>query len=348
MTAHDVRQIVGRTRSRGSALAGHAAYLIDLATRSPIDLSGPVGRGAPDRAELREGRRGRALDGHGGPRVPDVVVELQGEMARQAVLWAELRAGLGAFAFQARWPLLDTILSATPGARWFGSNARGVEISSRLESFANAPAMAGIAAGTFWAMTPSARTSMGRLVATDLVLTRDYEYSIFTELAVLLVEGTPLQPNVEVILARLEGVRQDTYREEPVPVVRTMVITDGASVSDLAERVLGSMDRWPQTRAVELAPVPLHLESTRGPVGRGPGPRGALGTGHRWGHVPTVARCCGALRRPAPAPGQRVRGRGRADRPGRPGHPRGDHRPAARVRVRAHLGGDGLYARATT
>jgi phage baseplate assembly protein W len=246
MTPHEVRDVIGRAKTRGATLSTLGQRLVDLSTRSSLDLSSPLGASLLIAQGYAKAVEVGCSTLQADPGYVALPLALQGDLARQAVLWAELRAGLGAFAFQARWPLLDTVLSATPGARWFGSNSRGVELSAKLESLTNAPAMAGVSVDTFWAMTPSARTSLGRLVSVDLVLTRTYDFSLIGELLVLLTEGAPLLPDVDVLLARVDSVRAATYREAPIRSVRAVIITEGDTLQDLAQKLLGSSDAWPE------------------------------------------------------------------------------------------------------
>lgn len=245
MTTVEVRQLIARTRTRGRALAAQAQSLVDLSSRASIDLSTPLGAVlllGQGYAKAVEAGLSTIMVDAGFLALP---LDLQGDVARQATLWAELRAGLGSFAFRARWPLLNEVMSATPGARWYGSNARGVELASQLEALMNAPALAGISVDTFWAITASARTSLGRLASVDLVLTRTYDFSVLSELGVLLEEGAPLQPDVAELLVKVDAVKAQAYREQPIDSVRAITVTEGLTLSAIAERLLGVADAWP-------------------------------------------------------------------------------------------------------
>ena len=186
----------------------------------------------------------------------DVIVELptpdfhqmtldwQGSLLNLSVLWGQLRGTLGSLAFSRRLPTLNAITSTTPEGLRFGSNARGVTLSSWFEALTNMGGVAGVTFHSFWTMTPPARQALGRLVAMDLALQRGYEFDPLTEAEILLRGALPLVPDIDRVMRQIEQKRVPTYRETHAARSRLAVVPDHTSIQAVAQIAMGDAALW--------------------------------------------------------------------------------------------------------
>lgn len=174
----------------------------------------------------------------------DLPLDRQGTILALLVSWTQLRGTLSSLAFGHRLPTLNAITAETPEGARYGSNARGVAIASRLEALANVGGLAGLTFETFWSISEAARVALGRLVATDLALTRSYDFDVLGEAEILLREGAPLVPDAATLLKQIEAEKVPAYLEAPAVQANLGTVPDQTSIQTLAQIFLGDMSRW--------------------------------------------------------------------------------------------------------
>jgi hypothetical protein len=160
------------------------------------------------------------------------------------VAWRRLGGLFGLFAYTHRFEHLDTVLGQVPLVAG-GANARGVATGMTLEALLSPPTVSSVSVESFWLATTAGRASLGRLLAMDVALETEYDFSPVEEAELILADALiPLAPPPEPILAALAASSTSRIAQQ-VPAVRAVEVTQGATLAMIALAALGDAGAWP-------------------------------------------------------------------------------------------------------
>jgi phage baseplate assembly protein W len=241
---YTIVRLLPETALEGQRIAEQTSVIATLLEKSPVDLAPVLGPTVLLSSAVVSAFQQTLAWIMRTPEFSTYALDLQRNVGEQATYWAMLRAALGNIIFHRRLPTLEALVTSTPGAEMVGANYHGVAIASSLERLLATPSMAGISIPLFWNMPQPALVSVGRLAGIDFVLSTVIDFDPFTEVLVVLRSCVPGVPDAEMMLAVIEQKRVHTYSDRIISALIPVAITQGATLSQIANNLLGDPEQW--------------------------------------------------------------------------------------------------------
>jgi hypothetical protein len=235
-----VEVFAAKAYRRLATIAFQGQQAIELAERSPVDVSAIVGGVLLLGTAVARGVMSVLALAMSSPGFQSQNLAFQGRIGALARSAASIRGEMGSFAASRRMPTIEGLVHVFDGLPT--PNARGTGISSAMEKAFNAPATLGVSFDLFWSITPEGRESLGRLIAVDPVLDRNYDFDPLTEGVAVMDDIVPTVVNADPIIKRFSDA--GTTPQKTVVTSLPVTITQGMTLAALAAKVLGDAEAW--------------------------------------------------------------------------------------------------------